>query len=77
MILDDRIQLAFYDGAIDNEAIGLCAAISAKDHGDARKAIELLRAACNLCGGKWFPSGSLRAYRRGFWIQSTSTDLRN
>jgi archaeal cell division control protein 6 len=55
MILDDRVQLAFYDGAIDNEAIGLCAAISAKDHGDARKAIELLRAAAIYAEENGFP----------------------
>jgi archaeal cell division control protein 6 len=45
MILNDRVQLAFCDGGISPWAIDLCAAISAKDHGDARKAIELLRAA--------------------------------
>lgn len=44
MILCDRVKLAFNDGAILNETIELCAAISAKSHGDARKAIELLRA---------------------------------
>jgi cell division control protein 6 len=36
--------LAFNEGAIIEETINLCAAISAKSHGDARKAIELLRA---------------------------------
>jgi len=45
LILCDRAKLAFYDGAISNETIEVCAAISARVHGDARKAIELLRAA--------------------------------
>ena len=44
MILCDRVKLAFNEGSIIEETINLCAAISAKSHGDARKAIELLRA---------------------------------
>jgi cell division control protein 6 len=44
-ILCDRVKVSFYKGAISNETVELCAAISAKSHGDARKAIELLRAA--------------------------------
>lgn len=44
-ILCDRAKLAFYDGAISNDTIELCAAISARVHGDARKAIELLKSA--------------------------------
>lgn len=44
-ILCDRVKLAFFKGAIANETIELCAAISARAHGDARKAIDLLRAA--------------------------------
>jgi cell division control protein 6 len=36
--------LAFNKGSIIEETINPCAAISAKSHGDARKAIELLRA---------------------------------
>ena len=45
MILFDRVKIAFNPGAVSNETIELCAAISAKAHGDARKAIDLLRAA--------------------------------
>lgn len=44
-ILCDRVKLAFYPGAISPETIDLCASISAQVHGDARKAIDLLRAA--------------------------------
>ncbi len=44
MILCDCVKLAFYKGAILEETVNLCAAISARVHGDARKAIELLRA---------------------------------
>jgi len=45
LILCDRVKLAFHPGAISPETIDLCASISAKVHGDARKAIDLLRAA--------------------------------
>jgi len=44
-ILCDRVKLAFYPGAISNDTIRVCASISIQAHGDARKAIDLLRAA--------------------------------
>lgn len=44
-ILYDRVKLAFYDGAVLPETVDLCAVISARVHGDARKAIELLKSA--------------------------------
>jgi len=44
-ILCDRVKSAFYDGAIDDDAVSLCAAISARVHGDARQAIDLLKSA--------------------------------
>ena len=42
MILCDRVKLAFYKGAMAEETVNLCAAISARVHGDARQAIDLL-----------------------------------
>jgi len=44
-ILEDRIQLAFIKGAIEESAINLCAAMAGREHGDARRAIDLLRVA--------------------------------
>lgn len=44
-ILKQRAKLAFKTHAIDDGVINLCAALSAREHGDARRAIELLRAA--------------------------------
>ncbi|MCK4717187.1 MAG: ORC1-type DNA replication protein [Thermoplasmata archaeon] len=44
-ILRERADLAFREGTIDEEVISLCAAIGAKEHGDARRAIDLLRVA--------------------------------
>jgi len=44
-ILLDRVPEAFYEGSVSEEAIKLCAAISGAEHGDARKALDLLRIA--------------------------------
>jgi archaeal cell division control protein 6 len=47
-ILQERSKLAFKEGAISDAAINLCAAIAGREHGDARKAIDLLRVAAEL-----------------------------
>ena len=44
-ILEDRIQLALIKGAIEESAINLCAAMAGREHGDARRAIDLIRVA--------------------------------
>jgi len=44
-ILWDRARLAFHEGAISEPVINLCAALSAQEHGDARRALDLLRVA--------------------------------
>ncbi|MGI0024545.1 MAG: Cdc6/Cdc18 family protein [Nitrososphaera sp.] len=47
-ILQERAKLAFTDGAASDAAINLCAAVAGREHGDARKAIDLLRVAAEL-----------------------------
>jgi cell division control protein 6 len=47
-ILHERSRLAFSEGAITDAAINLCAAMAGREHGDARKAIDLLRVAAEL-----------------------------
>jgi len=44
-ILEDRIQSAFVEGAVEEPALNLCAAMAGREHGDARRAIDLLRVA--------------------------------
>ena len=45
VILRERSRLAFKESSIDNAAIKLAAALSAAEHGDARKALDILRIA--------------------------------
>jgi cell division control protein 6 len=47
-ILEQRAELAFHHAALDSDVIPLCAALAAKEHGDARKALDLLRKAGEL-----------------------------
>jgi len=44
-ILKQRAKFAIYEEAINDDVIRLCAALAARDHGDARRALDLLRVA--------------------------------
>ncbi|QLH08081.1 Cdc6/Cdc18 family protein [Candidatus Nitrosotenuis sp. DW1] len=44
-ILLDRIREAFLDDVVEVSALNLCAAMAGREHGDARRAIDLLRVA--------------------------------
>ncbi|MEB3817034.1 MAG: orc1/cdc6 family replication initiation protein [Desulfurococcales archaeon] len=44
-ILEGRAREAFRPGVLDDEVIPLCAALAAREHGDARRALDLLRVA--------------------------------
>jgi archaeal cell division control protein 6 len=44
-ILTERTKIAFKPGAVPATTINLCAALAASEHGDARRAIDLLRVA--------------------------------
>jgi cell division control protein 6 len=47
-ILAQRAKLAFVAGALDDGVIPLCAALAAQEHGDARRALDLLRVSGEL-----------------------------
>ena len=47
-ILLERTKLAFQEGALHDNSIRLCAALAAGEHGDARRALDLLRVAGEL-----------------------------
>lgn len=44
-ILRERTDTAFVAGAVSNQALSLCAAMAGREHGDARRALDLLRVA--------------------------------
>ncbi|MDD1771948.1 MAG: ORC1-type DNA replication protein [Methanomassiliicoccales archaeon] len=47
-ILRQRSELAFDEGALEEAVIPLCAALAAQEHGDARRALDLLRIAAEI-----------------------------
>jgi cell division control protein 6 len=47
-ILQQRAEIAFVDAALDETVIPLCAALAAQEHGDARRALDLLRVSGEL-----------------------------
>ena len=44
-ILEERIKVAFIPNTVGSAAVNLCSAMSGQEHGDARRAIDLLRVA--------------------------------
>lgn len=48
VILRERVKLAFNEGVVTEAAINLCAALAGAEHGDARRAVDLLRVAGEL-----------------------------
>lgn len=44
-ILKERAELAFQPNVLDSGVISLCASLAAREHGDARRALDLLRVA--------------------------------
>jgi len=48
-ILSKRSSEAFNDGVVEYGIISKCASLAAKEHGDARRALDLLRIAGELC----------------------------
>ncbi len=57
-ILEERALLGFNDGVITRGCLNLCAALAAAEHGDARRALDLLRVAGEMAERK----GSKQVY---------------
>jgi len=47
-ILNNRSRYAFSTGALEKSVIPLCSALAAQEHGDARRALDLLRVAAEI-----------------------------
>jgi len=47
-ILRNRVKMALKPGIIEEDVIPLCAALSAQEHGDARRALDLLRVSAEI-----------------------------
>ena len=47
-ILHNRAEIAFDTGVLDEGVVSLCAALAAQEHGDARRALDLLRVAAEI-----------------------------
>ena len=47
-ILNQRIVIALKPNSIDSEVVPLCSALAAQEHGDARRALDLLRMSAEL-----------------------------
>ena len=50
-ILTQRAKMALKDGVLDDSVIPLCSALAAREHGDARRALDLLRVAAEGARG--------------------------
>jgi cell division control protein 6 len=47
-ILKQRVEIAFKSDSIDSDVVPLCSALAAQEHGDARRALDLLRMSAEL-----------------------------
>ena len=75
MILCDRVKLAFYKGVMAEETVNLCAAISARVHGDARQAIDLLKSAATYAEKNGLPQVLPEHIDKAFEILEEDTVL--
>ena len=47
-ILYQRVEIALREGCVDEDVVPLCSALAAQEHGDARRALDLLRMSAEL-----------------------------
>ncbi|WP_434731700.1 orc1/cdc6 family replication initiation protein [Thermogladius sp. KZ2Tp1] len=63
-ILKQRAEKAFYPGVVDDGVISFCAAIAAREHGDARRALDLLRVAGEIAEREGSPKVTVDHVKR-------------
>ena len=54
-ILEQRAKIVFEEGVLESSVIPLCAALAAQEHGDARRALDLLRVAAEIADRNHVP----------------------
>ena len=79
-ILQDRVNKAFITDSVTEPALNLCAAIAGKEHGDARRAIDLLRVAGEMAereAGERITEGHIREATQKIEENKEVTTLRS
>jgi cell division control protein 6 len=79
-ILLQRAQRAFYDGSLGEGPLRLCSALAAGEHGDARRALDLLRVAGELAereGSKYVTENHVRLAQQKIEHDRVSEVLRS
>lgn len=65
-ILERRVAISFVDGVLGDGVVSLCAAHAAREHGDARRALDLLRVAGELAEREGAEVVTIDHVRRAF-----------
>lgn len=79
-ILLERARLAFHENVVSEGAVSLCAALAAAEHGDARRALDLLRVAGELAereGASKLDEGHIRQAEKRIEHDRITEALRN
>lgn len=65
-ILERRAKMSFQEGVVEEGVIALCAAHAAREHGDARRALDLLRVAGEVAEAEGVKTVTIEHVKRAF-----------